>query len=182
MVWEHILGWLDNPIFVKYMRSRLRLQSLLRRDRGGAGAVSLHRLGGLSAQHVRKRRRIRGAVSAPDHHHHGGRRHADRFIGGRVPLVGHSRFSPRLAAVARRADAGVLLRRSGAGVRAPGDHAAVRALVRRIWHTERAWAHPVDDRSRCVRVAVSRIGAREAHYWQSPEPARGEGSGPSCSW
>ncbi len=29
MVWEHILKWLDNPIFVKYLRSRLRLQALL---------------------------------------------------------------------------------------------------------------------------------------------------------
>ena len=29
MVWERILSWLDNPIFVKHMRSRLRVQALL---------------------------------------------------------------------------------------------------------------------------------------------------------
>ena len=29
MFWERILGWLDNPIFVKHMRSRLRVQALL---------------------------------------------------------------------------------------------------------------------------------------------------------
>ena len=29
MVWEHIMKWLDNPIFVKYLRSRLRMQALL---------------------------------------------------------------------------------------------------------------------------------------------------------
>jgi hypothetical protein len=29
MVWQRILEWLDNPIFVKHMRSRLRVQALL---------------------------------------------------------------------------------------------------------------------------------------------------------
>ena len=29
MVWERIRAWLDNPIFVKHVRSRLRLQPLL---------------------------------------------------------------------------------------------------------------------------------------------------------
>ena len=29
MVWERIQAWLDNPIFVKHLRSRLRVQPLL---------------------------------------------------------------------------------------------------------------------------------------------------------
>ena len=29
MIWERIQAWLDNPIFVKHLRSRLRLQPLL---------------------------------------------------------------------------------------------------------------------------------------------------------
>ena len=37
MVWERIQAWLDNPIFVKRLRSRLRVQAVISADRGGAG-------------------------------------------------------------------------------------------------------------------------------------------------
>ena len=50
--------------------------------------------------------------------------------------------------------------------------------LRRIRRAECAWAHPVDDRSDCVCVAVSRIGALERTAGQAASRIAGRDRGP----
>ena len=64
MVWERISGVARQSDLRQAPAVAAAGAGAFERDRGGAGALPVHRLGGISAQHVRERRRVCGALSA----------------------------------------------------------------------------------------------------------------------
>ena len=97
MNWDRLRDWLDNPILVKHVRSRLRKQPLAAAIVVVLVLLPVHRLGGIPARGISERSGVRHAAGASGHHpgRHGG-------------------------------DAGRLVRRRGAGVRASSTFTASR--------------------------------------------------------
>ena len=109
--------WLDNPIFIKHVRSRLRGPPLVSAIVITLVALPLHRLGRIPARRVPERRGVRDPLrpAGRDPGDHGSvpGRHFGRLGAG----LGHPRLPPRLAPLAHGADARLLLR--GRGPRVP---------------------------------------------------------------
>ena len=109
---DWVADWLDNPIFIKHFRSRLRAQPLASAIVITLVLCLLHRLGRVPARRVPERRYVRHVPGAPgrDPGDHGGL--AGRLGRGRGEGVGHPRLPSRLAPLAGRARARLLLRRA----------------------------------------------------------------------
>ena len=159
MNWAVLRDWIDNPIFIKHVRSRLRRQPL------AAGVVVVVVLcmcivwAGYENDAFLNGRAfewlvvLQGIILIIM-----GASQISAAVGG-ATAVGHPRLSPRLAADAGRADARLFLRRTDPGVCPLRLHAAVRGAIHGVRRSHRPRFHPANDFPGGDRLGFSRPGA-----------------------
>ena len=166
--------WLDNPIFVKHVRSRLRMQPLARGDRGRAGR-SACASPGRDTSSTRSRPAARSAgccCSRSSSWSSWGRRRSASSVGGARAsgILDFHRVSP---ADAGRADARLLLRRTDPRICPVRRHAPVRGALPGVRRPQRPRVRPADDPPDRRRLAFPRPGALERADRQARTTARG---------
>ncbi len=181
MVWERIRSWLENPIFVKHLRSRLRLQALL-------SAIVVVQALCLC---------IAWAGFQLETFESGGAFNTLLLlqiiiivgIGGSqvATAVGSSRTSGildfhRVSPLSRdELTLGFFFGAPDPRVCSPGHDDPLRAALRGLWRSQRAWAHSGHDRAPGRRLALS--GNRALELAACRSPASGSEGPPesSCS-